>query len=77
MKFIRDHGTLKFLPPHMNSVLVETWNLSNYHPQQSPSNLSLRLISSPSPHRTFVETTKLVLQALNSQTEINWMISYV
>ena len=31
MNWTRDNGTLKFSPPHMNYVLVETWKLSNYH----------------------------------------------
>ena len=25
MNWMRHHGTLKFIPPHMNSILVETW----------------------------------------------------
>ena len=68
MNWMIHHRNLKFTPPHMNYVIVETCEY--FKPQSVKINQKYFKNTPPSPQRTSAPTTKLVLMVLNSQTEI-------
>ena len=52
INWMRHHETLKFTPPHMNSVLVETWEAFKVSSTKITQKYFMKTPPPPSPHRT-------------------------
>ena len=68
MNWIKHHGTLKFTPTHINSVLVETWEAFKLS-STTITHKYFKKTPPPSTHWTLAPTKNIVLLVINSKTE--------
>ena len=70
---MRQHGTLKFTPAHMNYVLVTTWEAFKL-PSAKITHNALKKTHILPLYPPDIETTKIVSMVLNNQTDKNHTI---
>ena len=69
MNWMRHHGTLKFTPVYMNSVLVATWEAFKLTSATITLNAFKKIHTPPSTHHTLTPTTMLVSLVLKLNRE--------
>ena len=75
MNWMSNHGTIKFTPSHINSVLVETWSAFKISSAKITQESSKKThLPPPFPYWTKSQTTKLSYKLLKFPTVGKWMI---